>query len=94
MLVADDFGQRKEDKLARFTVAGARVNAGYTQGKIADKMGVSRATINAWENNRAEMKPHHVYAFCYIVGISENDLILPVKSTESKQGEHDESINA
>ena len=78
---------RKEDRLARFTVAGARVNAGYTQAGLADKMGVSRATINAWENDRAEMKPHHVYAFCYVVGISKDDLILPARSTKSRQEE-------
>ena len=69
--------------MSRFTVAGARINAGYTQGGIADKLGVSRATVNAWENDRAEMKPYHVFAFCHVVDISEDDLILPSVSTNS-----------
>ena len=73
--------------MAKYTVAGARVNAGYTQSGMADEMGVSRATVNAWENDRATMKPHHVYAFCYLTGISKDDLILPVASTASKQEE-------
>ena len=59
--------------MSRFTVAGARINAGYTQGGIADKLGVSRATVNAWD----------VFAFCHIVDISEDDLILPSVSTNS-----------
>ena len=71
--------------MAKFTIAGARVNAGYTQTGIADKLGVSRATVNAWENDRAEMKPHHVFAFCYVCNISQDDLILPKKSTMCEQ---------
>jgi len=69
----------------QFTVTGARANAGYTQAGIADKLGVSRATVNAWENDRSEMKPLHVIAFCHVCGISEDDLILPKKSTDSEQ---------
>lgn len=71
--------------MARFTVDGAIANAGLTQGIIADKMGISRATVNAWANNRAEMKPYHVYAFCHVCGISEDDFVLPTKSTDCEQ---------
>ena len=73
--------------MARFTVAGARVNAGYTQGGIADKMGVSRATINAWECGRIKMKPHQIFAFCYICGVTEDALILPTESTNVDETE-------
>lgn len=69
--------------MAKFTLEGARVNAGYTQGEIADKLKVSRATVNAWECGRSEIKPHYIYALCHVYGISEDDIILPVKSTNS-----------
>ena len=67
----------------KITLRAARVNAGYTQDELAEKLKVSRATVNAWECGRADLKPHHLYAFCYATGVSEDDILLPVKSTES-----------
>ena len=67
--------------MAKLTLEAARTNAGYTQAELADKLKVSRATVNAWECGRAPMKPHHIFAFCYITGISEDDILLPEKST-------------
>lgn len=68
--------------MAKITLEAARVNAGYTQGKMAEKLGVSRATVNAWENGRAEIKAHHLYAFCYVTGFSTDDILLPKMSTK------------
>ena len=72
-------------EMPKITLKAARINAGFTQGTLAEKLKVSRATVNAWECGRAEMKPHHVYAFCYATGMSEDDILLPKKSTESIQ---------
>ena len=69
--------------MPKITLKAARVNAGYTQDTLAEKLKVSRATVNAWECGRADLKPHHLYAFCYATGVSEDDILLPVKSTES-----------
>ena len=69
--------------MPKITLRAARVNAGYTQDELAEKLKVSRATVNAWECGRAGLKPHHLYAFCYATGVSEDDILLPVKSTES-----------
>lgn len=63
------------------TLAAARVNSDLTQAELADRMGVSRATVNEWETGKREMKPAYLYMFCGITGISENDIILPTKST-------------
>ena len=68
--------------MPKITLRAARINAGLTQDKLAEKLKVSRATVNAWECGRTKMKPHHVFAFCYATGVSEDDIILPVKSTE------------
>ena len=72
----------KGGKMPKISLRAARINAGLTQDKLAEKLKVSRATVNAWECGRTEMKPHHVFAFCYATGVSEDDIILPVKSTE------------
>lgn len=76
--------------MAKITVEAAMVNAGYTQTSLADKLKVSRATVNAWMCGRVALKPHQIFAFCYVCGISEDDLILPVLSTKVDEGgEHE-----
>ena len=69
--------------MPKITLRAARVNAGYTQDELAEKLKVSRATVNAWECGRADLKPHHLYAFCYATGVSEDDIILTNKSNET-----------
>jgi DNA-binding XRE family transcriptional regulator len=71
--------------MPKLTLEAARVNAGYTQTKLAEILDVSRATVNAWERGRVPMKPHYVFAFCHVVGVSEDDILLPKMSTESEQ---------
>lgn len=76
--------------MAKITTEAAMVNAGYTQTSLADKLKVSRATVNAWMCGRVALKPHQIFAFCYVCGISEDDLILPVLSTNVDEGgEHE-----
>ena len=65
------------------TLKAARVNANLTQEQLASKLGVSRSTVIAVENGDTEIRPIYMYAFCHIVGVSEDDIILPVKSTEN-----------
>lgn len=68
--------------MAKITLQAARVNAGLTQEEMAEKMGVSRAVIIAWENGKTQMRPAYLYAYCHITGFSEDDILLPQKSTE------------
>lgn len=68
--------------MAKSTLAGARISAGYTQESLAEKLGVSRALINKLENGKADMTPYYLYAFCHITGFSESDIILPEQSTK------------
>lgn len=42
-------GSDKAVKNIQISLAAARVNAGYTQGQLAEKMGVSRQTILNWK---------------------------------------------
>ena len=67
--------------MAKITMEAARVNAGYTQAELADKMGVSRATVIDWENGKREIKTAYLFMFCRLTGFSEDDILLPVKST-------------
>ena len=75
--------------MVKITMEAARVNAGLTQQELADKMGVSRSTVINVENGYTEVRPVYLYAFCHVVGVSEGDILLPIKSANSglKDGE-------
>ena len=72
-------GDKKQ--MAKITLAAARVNAGYTQEALAEKMGVSRQAIINWESGKSEIKTAYLYMFCGLTGFSEDDILLPIKST-------------
>ena len=67
--------------MAKITIEAARVNSGLTQAELAEKMGVSRTTVINWERGKSEMKTAYLYMFCGITGFSEDDILLPIKST-------------
>ena len=67
--------------MAKITIAAARVNTGLTQAQLADKMGVSRQSVIDWENGKREMRTPYLYLFCQLTGFSEDDILLPKKST-------------
>lgn len=67
--------------MAKITLEAARVNTGLTQAQLAEKMGVSRQSVIDWETGKREMRTPYFYLFCNITGFSEDDIILPKKST-------------
>lgn len=67
--------------MAKITLAASRVNAHMTQAEIADKMGVSRILVNEWETGKREMRTVYFIAWCHVVGMSEDDILLPVVTT-------------
>ena len=73
--------------MAKVTIAGARVSCGLSQQELADKMGVSRATVTNWERNKRTMRMPYLLLFCQITGFNKDDILVPVKSTKSRQEE-------
>ena len=71
--------------MAKIPMKAARVAAGFTQDELADKMGVSRQTVIDWENGKRKIKPVYLYMFCRVTGFSEDDILLPIMSTECRQ---------
>ena len=67
--------------MAKITLAAARVNKGWTQAELAEKLGVSRQSVFDWENGKREMRPVYVHAFRAVVGMSEDDILLPEVTT-------------
>ena len=67
--------------MAKITLEAARVNTGLTQAQLAEKMGVSRQSLIDWENGKREMRTPYLYLFCQLTGFSEDDILLPKRST-------------
>ncbi len=59
------------------TMEAARRNAKLTQAEIAEMLGVSRITYMKWETGQAEMRPAYFIAFCAIVGMNMDDILMP-----------------
>lgn len=63
--------------MIKLTMEAARMNKKMTQQDIADALGVSRKTVGLWESGKRKMKTVYVHMFCDVVGITEDDLLLP-----------------
>ena len=69
--------------MAKITLKAARVNMGMTQSELAEKMGVSRATVTEWEADKRTMRPVYVHLFCVLSGLTEDDFLVPINNTKS-----------
>lgn len=67
--------------MAKLTMKAIRVNAGMTQQELADSMGVSRASVIAWETGKTKISTVCLMAFCYVTGTRIDDVFLPLEST-------------
>lgn len=53
-------------------IYAARSRKGYTQAKLAEKIGVTQAQISQWENNRSAPSPKHKLKLEKVLGLSED----------------------
>ena len=63
--------------MEKLSMRAARRLADLTQQEIADKIGVSRKSVNNWEKGRRSITKSHFISFCSAVGRDEADIILP-----------------
>lgn len=59
------------------SIKAARVNAGFTQKEIADKLGVSKVTYWKWETGQSEPKFTQLQRFCEVCKMDMKDIFLP-----------------
>ena len=62
--------------MKQITIKAARVDAGFNQGEIAEKMGVSISAVCRWERGDTEMSASQFAKFCEIVERSRDDILL------------------
>lgn len=71
----------------KLTLKAARVNAGLSQNDVAEKINVSRASVNKWETGKTEIKVINLFALCLVYKVSPDDVILPNSSQNVNKGE-------
>lgn len=69
--------------MPKITIRAARVNAGLTQDQMAERLGVSLTTLNAWERGRKSIRPAYLYAICQITGFEPGDIFFPEEVTKT-----------
>ncbi len=72
--------------MAKITLKAARVNAGLSQEKLAEFLGISRKMVADWELGKAEMRPAYLMAICYITGFSTDDILMPTEYANIERG--------
>lgn len=61
------------------SIKAARVENGYTQEALAEKLGVSKRTVIGWENGEVEVKPFVVYSLAYVFGMDADQIRVPTR---------------
>ena len=66
-------------KTLKISLAAARVNAGYTQEKVASKLHVSKKTIVNWEKGNVTPSPIVMMALSDLYDMPIDYIFLPTK---------------
>lgn len=61
------------------SIKAARVEKGYSQEALAQKLGISKRTLVAWENGEVAIKPVSMYALAYVLNYNIDELRVPSK---------------
>lgn len=69
----DNFGQR---------LKSARESAGFTQEKLAEKLGVSRTAVARWESNDIEPKLQNLIGIAELLYVN-TDSLLGIRCAEN-----------
>ena len=57
------------------TIKKYRIQQGYSQEVLAEKLYVSRQTISNWENNKSLPDIHNLLMMCSLFNVSLDDLV-------------------
>ena len=72
--------------MVKITLKAARVNAGLTQKRAAERLGVSNKTLCGWENGVTTPNLQYVDAMCEMYGVSYDNLnFLPDNPLKAEQ---------
>lgn len=67
-------------EIVKFTLASARVNAGLSQKKAAEELGISNKTLCSWENYVSYPGADMIPKICELYGIPYDQINFAHKS--------------
>jgi transcriptional regulator with XRE-family HTH domain len=62
------------------SLKAARVNRGYTQEALAERLGITKRAYIRWENGEVLIKPYMVYALAYVLQMEADRIRVPIVS--------------
>lgn len=69
----------------KFTLRGARVNAGLTQKQVAKKLDISTSTLSHWEKGTYNISARALKEMSILYKVPLYDFLLPEKFDKTKQ---------
>jgi transcriptional regulator with XRE-family HTH domain len=64
----------------------ARRKLGFSQSELSQKSGISRVSINRYENGKGVPKREQLIKLCNILGIPFQEMAVLIKEEEEKRG--------
>lgn len=63
--------------LEKISLKSARINAGYTQKQVANKLRVAESTIVNWESGKSIINAKNLFKLSYLYKIKVDNFSLP-----------------
>jgi DNA-binding XRE family transcriptional regulator len=73
------------EKMPKISLAAVRVNAGFSQVELAEKMDVDRQTIINWEKGHTPISGEWFLMWAQICNFPVNYIFLPSESTKRRK---------
>lgn len=61
------------------SIKAARVERGFSQEALAEKLGIGKRTLISWENGEVDVKPVSMFALAYVLNYDIDELRVPIK---------------
>lgn len=61
-----------------------RIEKGYSQQYVADKMGVAKSTVHYWEKGKRQMYAHQFMELCDVLSLDASEIAEEIISLENK----------
>jgi transcriptional regulator with XRE-family HTH domain len=68
----------------KLTLRAARINCGITQAEAAKNVGVSRQTLNSWENGHTQANDFQFNLLSEMYGIPQDLIVVPKKTDTTR----------
>ncbi|KAB8126937.1 helix-turn-helix transcriptional regulator [Gracilibacillus oryzae] len=60
------------------SLKAARVEKGYTQEALAEKLGITKRAYISWENGDVRLKPYMLYSIAYVLKMDADNIRVPL----------------